>query len=121
VTVSDGIARAGLYAVATKDATVVINIVNLGITLRGADSMLAGILSRFDVNAIGWASRRAKEASDAFLQSIFIAFQNVKTPVPAFEMNGFLRVVLRYRGPKHGLKSDGKSLGQSGGGIHEFA
>ena len=120
VTVGDGVARAGLYAVATKDTTIVINIVDLGITLRGADSMLAGILGRFNVNAIGRARCRAKEASDAFLQPIFIAFQNVETAVAAFQMGGFLGVILRNRGPKHGLKGDGKSLGQRAGGIHEF-
>ena len=113
VAVGDGVARAGLHTVATKDAPVVINVVNLCVTLSSTDSMVAGILGGFDVDAICWASRRAKETGDAFFEPIFIAFQNVQPAVAVFKMNGFVRVVLRHRGLKHGPKSDGKTLGQS--------
>ena len=113
VAVDDGVARAGLHAVATEDAPVVINVVNLCVTLRSADPLLAGILSRFNVNAICGASRRAEESGYAFLEPIFIAFQNVQPAVAVFKMNGFVRVVLRHRGLEHGPKSDGKTLGQS--------
>src|SRR5947207_14481421 len=52
VSMGDGVGGAGLYAVAAKNATVVIDIVNLGITLAAADAELVGIFSRFDIDAI---------------------------------------------------------------------
>ena len=93
VAVGDGVTRAGLHAVPTKDAPVVINVVNLCVTLRRTDSILAGILGSFDVDAIGRASRRAKETGYAFFEPIFIALQNVQPAVAVFKMNGFVRVV----------------------------
>jgi hypothetical protein len=71
---------------------------------------------------MGWASRRAQETGDAFLEPIFIAFQNVQPAVTVFKMYGFVRVVLRHRGlEEHGPKSDGKPLGQRRSGIRDLS
>src|SRR5208282_770471 len=77
VAVGDGVTRASFHAIAAEDAPVVIDIIDLGIALRGADTVVAGILRGLNVNAIGRASRRAEEAGDALFQSAFVAAQNM--------------------------------------------
>ena len=121
VAVSDGIAGAGLHTIATEDAPVVINVVDLGVTLRGADALLAGIFGRLNVNAIRRAGRGAEKAGNAFFKPVLVASQNVEAAIAVFKMNRLVRVVLRHRGLKHGLKSDGKALGQSRSGIRDFS
>jgi len=111
VAVSDSVAGAGFHAVATEDAPVVINVVDLCVSLRRADALFASILSRLDVNAIRGASRRTEKAGDAFFEAVFVAPQNMEAAVAAFKMNRFVRVILRHRGVEHGLKGDGEAFG----------
>ena len=56
--VSDGIGRAGFYTVSTENAAVVVNVVDLGITLRAADAIFCRVLRRLNVDAI---CRRSSE------------------------------------------------------------
>src|SRR5260370_20561546 len=79
VPVGDGIGRAGLYAVSAKDAAVVINVIDLGVTLGPADAVFSRIFRRLNINAVGRTSRRAQEAGPALLRSILIALQYVHT------------------------------------------
>ena len=91
VAVGNGVAGAGFHAIAAEDAAVVVDVVNLGVALRGADAVVAGILRRLDVDAIGRAGRGAQEAGDALLQAIFIAAQNVDAAIAGFKMRGLDR------------------------------
>ena len=77
VPVSDGVGRARLHAISAKNAAVVVNVVNLGVTLGAAYSMLGRILRCLDVNAVRRTIRRAKEASHTLFQPIFVALQNM--------------------------------------------
>src|SRR6185437_6711002 len=73
--VRDCIGWAGLYAVAAEDAAVVVDVVDLGVTLGGADALLLGVLSGLDVDAVRGAGRGAEETGDALLQAVFIALK----------------------------------------------
>src|SRR5206468_4334677 len=70
--VRDGVGGAGLDAIAAEDATVVIDVVDLGVTLGAADAMRFRVLRRLDVNAIRRACRSAQEAGNTFLQPVLI-------------------------------------------------
>ena len=112
VTVGDGVARAGFNTISAKNAAVVVDVVNLGETFGRADAMLAGVFGGLDINAVGGTRRRAEETGYAFLQSVFVALQDMDSPIAVFEMHGFVRVIFRHRGSKHRSEGDGKTLGQ---------
>src|SRR5208283_2317756 len=52
VAVRNRVGGAGFHAIAAEDAAVVIDVVNLGVTLGAADPLLGGVLGRLDVNAV---------------------------------------------------------------------
>src|SRR3984885_9455620 len=72
MSVGDGVGGAGFDTVAAKDAAVVVDVVDLGIAFGTGDSLLSGVLGRLNVNAVGWASCRAKKAGDTFFQAVFV-------------------------------------------------
>src|SRR6185437_11587904 len=82
VTVCDGIGRTGLDTISAKNAAVVVDVVNLGITFGPADPVFRRVLCRFDIDAVGWAVRRTKKTGYAFLQAIFVALEHVHTTEP---------------------------------------
>src|SRR2546425_6949495 len=104
VAVGDGIAGAGLDAVAAKNAAVVVDVVNLGVTFRGADPSLGRVLGGLNVDAVRWTRRRAQEAGHAFFKPVFIAPQDVDSPVSVFKVHRLVGIVLRHRGSQHGLE-----------------
>ncbi len=71
--VGDGVAGASFNTIAAENAAIVVDVVDLGIALRRADSMLAGIFSRLDVNAVRGTSRRAQKTGHALLEPVFVA------------------------------------------------
>src|SRR5437868_779715 len=73
VSMGNGVGGARLHAIAAKDATVVIDVVNLGITLAAADTELIGIFGRFNIDAIGGTRGGAQETRDAFFQPVFVS------------------------------------------------
>src|SRR6185437_8626880 len=75
VSMRDGVGRAGFYTVATEDASVVVDVVDLCVTLRGADALLLGVLGGLDIDAVRRARCRAQEACNALLQAVFIALE----------------------------------------------
>jgi len=112
VAVGDGIAGASFHTIAAENAAVVVDVINLGVALRGADAVVAGVLRGLDVNAIGRAGRRAKEAGNALFQTIFVAAQNMDTTIAILKVHGFGGIILRHRGADHHLEGRGKSLCQ---------
>lgn len=52
VAVGNGVSRAGFNAVAAEDAAVVVNVIDLGVTLSAADAVLFSVLGSFNVNAV---------------------------------------------------------------------
>src|SRR5579872_645062 len=61
VAMGDGVSGTGLDAIAAKDAAVVVDVVDLGVTLAARDANLLGIFRRLDVNAVRRAGCRAKK------------------------------------------------------------
>src|SRR5271166_1384437 len=77
VPVRNRVSGTRFHAVAAEDAAVVIDVVNLGVTLGATHALLGGVLSGFDVNTVRRTSGCAKEAGNALLQSVLISLQHV--------------------------------------------
>ena len=86
VSVRDRVRGTGLDAISAEDASVVVDVIDLGVTLGAAHPMLCGVLGRLDVNAVRGASGRAQEAGDAFLQSVLVALQDVHAAKTLLEL-----------------------------------
>src|ERR1019366_9684849 len=108
----DSVAGAGLHAISAEDAAAVIDVIDLGVALRGTNALLGSVLRRLDVNTIRGTSRCAEEAGHTLLQAILVAPQNVNPAVAILKMHGLGRVVLRHRGSDHHLEGRGKPLRQ---------
>ena len=115
VAMGNSITRAGFHAIPAENAAVIVDVVNLGVAFRRADTMVAGIFGRLDVDAVRRAGRRAEEAGNALFQTILIAAQHMDATIPILKMRRFGGVILGYRGPDHHLKGRGKSLHQRRG------
>src|SRR5436309_1324986 len=61
VAVGDCVGGAGLHAVSAEDASVVVDVVDLRVTLASADPYLVCVLRSFDVDAVRRTSGRAQE------------------------------------------------------------
>ena len=62
VTMRDRVRGASFHAVSTKNAAVVIDVINLGVSLRAAYPILSRVFRRLDVYAIRRTIRRAQKA-----------------------------------------------------------
>lgn len=118
VAVGDSVRGAGFYAIAAEDAAIVVNVIDLGIAFRAADTVLFSVLRRLNVNAIGRAGRRAQEAGHAFFQAIFIALQLVQSAETLLKHRAFIGqlligIVLNNGGSKHLTERDGHSFGNA--------
>src|SRR5882724_7831222 len=89
MSMGDGIGRASFYAVSAENAPVVINVVDLGVALGAAYPVLLSVFGGFDVDAVRRTGRRTKETSYALLQAIFIALQNVNSPIALLKLGAF--------------------------------
>ena len=119
VPVGDRIRRTSLDAVSAEDASIVVDVINLGVALRPAYSMLGRILRRLDINAVRGTRRRAQETGDALFQSILIALQDVHPPETLLEFGAAERprpigIVLHLRGLEHLHEGDAHPLGDGG-------
>ena len=78
--------------------------------------MLCGILSRFDVDAIGWTGRRTQKTSNALLETVFVTLEHVHAAIALLKFCAFQRpwtiwIVLYNRGLEHLLEGDAHALG----------
>src|SRR4051794_1143612 len=108
--VRDGVRRTGLNAIAAEYAAVVIDVIDLGVPLAATDPDLVGVLSRFNVDAIRRAGRRAKKAGHALLEPILIPLQHVDATVTLLELRRLVGIILGHRGRHHLLQSDAHAL-----------
>lgn len=104
VAMGDGVRGTGFHAVAAKNAARIIDVVNLGITFAGGNSIGVGILSCFYINAIRGARCRAQKAAHALLKTVFIALQNVNPTIAWLHTRGYVRKILGRRFAEHGLQ-----------------
>ena len=120
VTVSDGVGRAGFDTVAAEDAAVVIDVVDLGVTLGRGDALFRSVLCGFDVNAVLRTGRRAEEAGDALLEALLVALKLMLAAEALLKLRPAhwpfaVRIVLDLSWLKGLLQRDAHSLGDGGG------
>jgi len=106
VPVGDRIRRTRLDAVSAEDASIVVDVINLGVALSSADPMLGRILRRLDVNAVRGTGCRAQKTGDTLFQSVLIALQDVYTAKTLLKLGtpkrtGSIGIVLHLRGLEH--------------------
>src|SRR5450755_4118713 len=114
VAMGNGVGGTRFDAVAAEDAAVVVDVIDLGITLAAADALPVGVLGGFYVDAVGRAGRRAKKTGHALLHAVCVALQNVYAAVTLFQLGGTIGIIFRHRGRHHLPKCDAHSLGDSG-------
>ena len=119
VTVRNGIGGAGFDAIATKDAAVVIDVVNLGVPFCSADAVLGCVIGCLDIDAVRWAVGGAQKAGDAFLQAIFVALKHVSAAEAGFNPGAAERtftvgIILDGGGLEHLHKGDAHAFGDGG-------
>ncbi len=100
----DGIRGTRLDAVTAKNATRVIYVVNLGVTLTRRDSIGIGILGSLDVNAIRGTRRSAQKAAYTLLKTVFIALQNVNAAIARLHTGRNIGEILCRRFAEHGFQ-----------------
>ena len=118
--VGDRIGGAGFNTIATEDAAVVIDVVDLGVALGTGDSLFFRVLRSLDIDAVRRASRSAEEASDALLQTVLIALQLVLAAKALFKLGAAhgtfaVRIVLDFGRLEDLLQRDAHSLGNGCG------
>src|SRR5262245_58691903 len=125
MTVSDGIRRASLNAISAENAAVVINVIDLRVTLGTADAILSCILGGFDIDAIRRAIRRTQEAGNAFLKPVLIALAHINAAKALLEFGAPERprpigIVLDNRRLEHLPEGDAHALGDGGDVLKEW-
>src|SRR5258708_33824717 len=73
----DCVIRASFYTIPAENTSIVIYVVDAGVTLSAADPVLGCVIRGFNVDAVGRARSGAKEAGHTLLQSIFVALEHV--------------------------------------------
>jgi hypothetical protein len=111
--------RTSLHAIPTKDTSIVIDVVDLGVALGAAYAVFGGVVGRFDVDAIRGAVGGAEEAGYAFFQAVFVALQDVSATEAGFEARSFERtfavgIIFNRGGLEHLQEGDAHALGDGG-------
>ena len=116
VAVRDGVGRTRFHAVSAENAAVIVDVVDLGVALGAADAIFRSVFCGLDVNAVGWAGRRAQETRDALFQAILIPLQYVRSAKASLQARSAqraftVRVVLDDCRIEHLPKGDAHPLG----------
>src|SRR5258708_12174396 len=82
VGVGDGVGGAGFHAISAENAAVVVNVVNLGVTLGPTYPVLGGVFSGLNVDAVGRAVGRPQEAGHTLFQSVLSPPHPMYAPQP---------------------------------------
>src|SRR5437868_10914826 len=83
--------------------------------------MSIGIFGGFNVNAVRRACRGAEKTADAFLQTIFVAMQNVNSTITRLKIYRLFGIAFRRLLPEHGPKSDAESVEHGPESVKHFA
>ena len=115
----DRVGWAGLDTISAENTAVVVDVVDLGIPLRTGNAVLFGVFCRLNVNAIRGACSRTQETSDALLQPVLVALQDVQSPEPLLknctpEGPWPIRIILNDRRLEHLPEGDAHAFGDSG-------
>ena len=120
VTVRNCIGWTSLYAIATKNTSRIIDIINLGIAIAGRNAIRVSVFCRFDVNTVCRTSRGAEKATHAFLQTVLITLQHVNSAITWLNARGDIRIRFRRRLTEHRAQRDAEPLIQSNKCFTDF-
>jgi len=110
VSVCYGVGGACLDAIAAKNAARIVNVVDAGVALSRGNALRVSVFRSFDVNTIRRASSGAQEAAYAFLESVFVALQDVDTTIAGLDAGRNVRIAFRRRLLKHCAKRDAEAF-----------
>ena len=92
VAMRDCILRTGFHAVAAKDTTTIIDVVNLGVTFINADALFGRtrIVGSHDVNTLGRTRSSAEITRNAFFPPELVNVQQVLAAITRLNGNRFV-------------------------------
>ena len=114
MSVRDSVGGACLDAIAAKDATRIVDVVNAGVALARGDALRLSIFGGLDVDAAGGARRRTQEATHTLFQAVFVPVQNVNPAVAGLEMDRLFGIIFSNGFPQHGAESYAETFYQCG-------
>ena len=119
VPVGDRIRGTSLDAVSAEDTSIVVDVINFGVTLRSAHPMLVRILGRFYVNAVRGTGGGAQKTGNALFQSVLIALQHVDAAKTLLELGApqwpwSIGIVLHLRRLEHLHERNAHALSDRG-------
>ncbi len=85
VTVRNRVGGASLDAITTENASVVVDVVNLGVALGAAHAIFGGVVGSLDIDAVRGTVGGAEKAGDALLEAVFVALQHVRAAEAGFD------------------------------------
>ena len=112
MSMGNGIGWAGLNAIAAKDAARIVDVVNARVAFTGRDALRVGVFGGFDINTARRTCCGAQEAADALLESVFVAMEDMDSPVACLEMDWLLGIVFGDGFSQHIAKCHAETLDQ---------
>ncbi len=115
----DRVSRASLHAIPAKDASIVIDVVDLGVAFGAAYAVFGGVVGGFDVDAIRGTVGGAEEAGYTLFQSVFVALENVSAAKAGLDAGAAERtfavgIIFYRRRLEHLHEGDAHALGDRG-------
>ena len=110
--VGDGVGGTSLHAVSAKNASRVVDVIDLSIPFTSRNTLRIGIFGCFNVYAIGGTRSSAQKTSYAFLEAVFVALQYVNSPIARLDARRDVGKALSGRLAKHGAQGDAETLVQ---------
>lgn len=108
--VSNRIRGAGLHAIAAKDTTRIIDVIDAGVAFARGNPLRIGVFRGFDINATRRAGRGAQETSNTLFQSVFIPVKNVDSAVTRLEMDRLFGIIFCDGFPQHVAEGHAEAL-----------
>jgi hypothetical protein len=121
MTVGDCVCGAGFDAVSAENAARIVDVVDRGVAFSGGDAIGFGIFGGFDVDAARGASCGAEKARDTFLESVFIALQNMDAAIARLKMHGLVGIILGRRLSPNIAKGDAEAPGKCRDRVADFS
>lgn len=99
--VSNCIRGARFHAIAAKDTTRIIDVIDAGVAFAGGNPLRLGVFRGFDINAARRAGRGTQETSNTLFESIFIPVKNVDSAVTRLEVDWLFGIIFCDGFPQH--------------------
>jgi len=110
MSVRNGIGRACFHAIAAKNATRIIDVVDASVAFARGNSLHLSVFGGLDVNTPRRTGSCAQKAAYTLFQSAFIPVQNVDAAVTRLEMDGFFGIIFRDGFPQHIAEGHAKAF-----------